>query len=328
MPGTLDEHVQRVEKLDDDLLLGRLCWYTVHEMRGNNSRQMNVSHASVVAGLNAVGLGGRVPPVVRDHDVFKRVCTDSQMKKVPTAQEGIFENYLLREISSPSENIITRRIVVETVDKSGKKLDYKQLRDIEFDRGTSVIRHRARPDEYVHINMRTLNDITQKVKDDFLAQKGMLTSWSIREFIRSLLNGFGATCVRAGGAVYFLQEARSTNLDALEKFVNGLPDGLAEFHSLPLIDDQKQREMVRKAFEAETSGAIDEVMGEIAEINGKDSKISSDRYARLVTQYQTLDSKTKEYRDLLEVNLGETHSRLSLFQEQILNLRTKVRFSD
>lgn len=323
----LEEHVRRANQQSPDVFLGRLCWYTVHEMRGTG-HEMIVSHKEVVQGLVKVGLGDKqIPPYPRDFDVFRRVSKDAEIKKTPVAgRPGVFTNYKLVEVSGRGDQLIVRRIVMETVDSSGQKLDYKQLRDITFDRDTCAITF-ASCDDYL-ADVDTARKISDKIQAHFLAQRGMLTSWSVREFIRRLLTSQGATCVRSGGGVYFLEEANAEHVAAVEDFVNGLPGGVGEFHSLPLIDDGKQRDMIKRAFESETAGAVDELMIEIRDIRKAGQEITQDRYGRMVSQYKALRSKTKKYGGILETNLAETKSRLELLETGIVKLSENIKQGD
>lgn len=322
MSNALTEHIDRVNKTDSTVFLGRLTWYTVSGMR--------VSHAQVVQGLASVGLGSHLPPIPKDFDVFRRVSSNAQIKKVPVPNEaGVFENYLIREVAGRGDTVVTRRIVVEKVDRKGKRLDYRQLRDIDFNKDTSAITIREVNDPIagystssVDVTHPTAAIITKNIRDEFIAWRGMLNSYAIREFIRKMVCSWGATCVRDG--VYFLPEDKAAEVESMETFVNNLP-GDAMFHSMPLVDDRKQREMIKRAFQAETSDAIDQMMVEIDELQANTRGISTDRYAKILTDYQNLTSKTTEYGELLETELGESHSRLSLFQVKIVNLKARVK---
>lgn len=311
---TFAEFEQKQNQLDAEMFLGRLCWYTMSEMR--------VSHTQIVQGLVAVGLGSHLPPVPKDFDVFRRICSNAQQKKVPVPNEdNTFENYMLREVAGRGEKIVTRRLVVERINRSGKNLGYRQLRDIHFDKETGQISVTTGHMDLVPEFNPTADAVVESVRREFAAWKGMLNAYAIREFVRKLMLSWGATPVRDG--VYFLPEDRAAKVDAIDKFVNGLQN--ASFHSLPLIDDDKQRDMVKKAFQADTVGAIDALMAEVTDLRNGDRKISSDRYAQILTQYQNLMSKTTDYKDVLSTELGETESRLSLFQAQVVALKVKVK---
>lgn len=316
MSDMLAEHIASANKMDASIFLGRLVWYSVSGMC--------VDHKQVIASLHHAAISEATPPIPKDYDVFRRVSTRATVKKVPTANEGEFENYLIREVTGTGENLITRRIVIETVDRKGKRLGYRQAHDIVFNRTSGVITVdapaiRVEPEDY---NNPTIQQIIQNIHGEYAAWRGMLDNYAIREYIRKLLLSWNATCVRDG--LYFLPENQAENVFAIEEFVNGLPGG-SMLHSMPLVDDKKQREMVRRAFEAETVDSIDSLMGEISEIRATGKKITADRYAAILTQYQNLASSTHGYEELLDTLLVETHSRLELFQRSVLQLQENVK---
>lgn len=292
--------------------LGHICWYSMSELC--------VDHAQVKAMLTTVGLKAHVPPYPKDHDVFKRVTTAAQRRKVPTNRTGVYRNYMIRPVSEKGEGTITRRIVVETRNAAGKKLAYEQVRDFDYDRDMAVIRVRdlyATPRQDPQVEA-----ITQEVLDGFTQWRGRLNAYAIREMIRHLLLKAGATMLRDG--VYFLPEAQSATLDAVERFANDL-DPAIDFHSLVLLDDVKQRKMIRRAFEADSIDAIDVMMEQIAEVRKGGKPISADRYARMLDDYRGLVARTTEYEGLLETGLGETKIRLNVFQRQIVQLLEMVK---
>lgn len=314
MTNLLEEHIKTANETDEALYLGRLVWYSVSDVRA--------SHAVVIKGLVDAGLGGSLPAVPKDFDVFRRVSSNAQRKKCPVpGTKDQFHNYLIREVDGRGKQVVVRRIVRETVDHSGKKLEYTQLRDLEFDRGTSLITVTDLPPNAGSAKDVIANEITLEVRAEFHAWRGMLTSYAIREYLRKTLLGLGATCVRDG--VYFIAEDKADKVIAVENFANGVNG--SEFHSLPLLDDSKQREMIRRAFEAETQDAIDTMMADIKETRDAGKKITSDKYAEIITRFQELSLRTKEYEGLLETALDQAHSRLSLFQTAIVNFREHVK---
>lgn len=290
--------------------IGRLCWYSISEMA--------VSHDAIKQGLTDNGLVSHIPPMPRDSDVFKRVSTAAQRRNVATSRAGVFRHYMIRPVSGVGEAVIVRSIVIEEKDTHGKRLGYKRVRDFEFDRATSRI---TTTDKFLRIDAVT-EAITREVIDEYNATRGHLNSYAVRELIRNLLLKAGATMVREG--VYFLPEANAGTVDALEAFANGLGNSVS-FHSLPLVDDVKQRAMVKRAFEAESVDAVDKMMDEISTIRRAGTAITEDRYANMLTSYRELVKRTKEYEALLETGLTGTHSRLEIFQKQIVQLIEMVK---
>lgn len=307
MSDEFRDHLQRMLLADERLLLGYLTWYSVTEVK--------VSHGDVVRHLVAAGIDTNLPLPPKDADIFRRVCTKSERKRVPTGEEGIFENYLVRDLNADTDKVY-RRIVMEKVDAKGRKLGYEQLYDITFDKKTAQITERRLGPENL-----VAEAVVNAVRQGFQMERGTLNSYAIREWIRHFILGLSATQVRPGGGVYFVAEEKHDKIVALEKFCQAISG--VEFHYLPLIDDKKQREMLHRAFESEAADEIDKMLAEIGDIKAAGKKITQSRYEDFLRRYHTLTERTTEYGDLLEEKLSTTHSRLEIFMRSMVELTEK-----
>lgn len=311
---TLTDYEEQVAT-QKDAYLGYLAWYTLSGVK--------ITHQAMLNGLTQRALTGvTIPRIPSEVDVFRRSCSTAQSSKVPTALPDVTMNFLVRATDERDPETIRRLIVCETVDKKGKRLSYEECYYIDFKRENSSISWGPLPDAEENVHCATMCKL---IVNEFLMWRGCLNSQAIREMLRHALLDFGATKVRDGGGVYFISADKVDTLKALEAFVNEDLGSGSSFHSLPLVDDKKQRDMIKRSFEAETSDAIDLLLTEMQEISASDKQISSSRYAALVTQYQELTSKTKAYAELLETTLGNTDSRLKIFQNTVVNLRAKVK---
>lgn len=312
--STISEYSDRVS--DSEMpLLGSLLWYTVSDVM--------IAHDDVVRAMVKSGIATRLPSPPRDADVFERVSKAAEQRKVPTASPGIFENYLVRNVGRDDEKI-TRRIVVEQVDPAGRRLNYEQVADVEFHRNTSVVdftysTNTGRPE---------VTDMLVNIVKEYQAWRGHLNSYAVREWIRKFTLGLGATSVRPG--VYFVMQDRMEEVEKLDTFVNSLPGGCA-MHHLPLIDDTRQREMLRQAFETETNAEIDTMLSDMQDVfdkaqeRGDSYKITESRYLDYLNRYSELTEKAEEYEGLLESSLQTTHSRLKMFQSTVMKLHQHVK---
>lgn len=304
MSDEFRKHLERMLQTDERLLLGYLTYYSVSEVR--------VAHGDVVRALVSAGIDTNLPLPPKDADIFRRVCTKSERKRVPTAEEGIFENYLVRDLNSDVDKVY-RRVVMERVDSKGRKLGYEQLYDITFDKKTAKITERKLGPQNL-----VAEEIVTAVKQGFIAERGTLNSYAVREWIRHFILSLNATQVRPGGGLYFVAEDKHDKIVALEKFCNSISG--VDFHYLPLIDDTKQREMLQRAFESEAADEIDRMLGEIGDIKAAGKKITQSRYEDFLRRYHALTDRATEYGNLLEEKLGTTHSRLEIFMRSMVEL--------
>lgn len=319
--GTLGQYADRVEaSIDSDYYLGRLFWYAMPELR--------VPYKDFQAHLTAAGITSSPPHEPKDLDKFKSTCADVKRNRVPTNNSEVFENY--KQVAFHDADTITRRIIRERVNNTGKRVGYTELFDVIFDRETSDLTFKGINGFRFRANT-TPADIRDQIIDRYYMDRGCLNAYSIREWMRDLIMRLGATKVRPGGGVYFLREAHMKLIESLEILGEALGDYIVvdgsrvEFHSLPLLDDEKQREMVQRAFEAETVDAIDALLSEVTELTKAGKVITKDRYAAFLDQFQSLTERTREYEDLLEEKLASTTTRLDIFQRSLFGLRKNVK---
>jgi uncharacterized protein YukE len=316
------DYVDRATSYENEMFLGRLTYYAITEAS-------HVDHGEFCRALINNGLDRNLPPVPRAVDVFKRSCTAAQRRRVPTDDPNIFVNYNIREVGKDSMNV-WRTLVAETVDTAGHTLGYEELFELHFSRdpngaaarvnGTIAVKPLIEDHEVRYPDAQI---IVQTVVDSYQNQNNMLTPYAIREFVRKSLRSLHSTAIRDG--MYFVKEAHAAEIAAFETIINDLPGG-SMMHSLPLIDDRKQRAMLRKAFEDESVGEIDRMLGEIRDIMSKGSqKITSDRFADFKVQYDSLKEKAAEYADLLETSLDETGSRLEVMNQALFSLMGRIK---
>lgn len=308
----LDKYVERVKK-GDDPFLGRLCWYSITDVC--------VPHGDVIQALAKANIFQNLPREPLDDDVFRRVSSNASLlnKKVGTVDPETFYKYRLTEVGRDKDEIV-RRLVRDHVQFKGRKLDTVQIGDVTYKRATGDI-----SGTFLHTADPVFPELVTELQTEFQKWRGHLNSYAIREWIREYLQDLGATSVRPRGGLYFVKEALADRVVGLEKLVSVMP-GSCEFHTLPLIDEDKQRDMLRKAFEAETIGAIDDMLVEMAEIMEDDKMITPNRSDQFKRRYLDLMGKTSDYQTLLETAMNETNSRLEIAQKALLRLSTKVNY--
>lgn len=318
----IDEYAQRVEdKIDHTNFLGRLFWYALSEMR--------VPHATFAKMLIDIGIETGHPNPPKDVDVFRRVCAGVKYQRVPTADPDVFENFTMVEFHN--KETVTKRVVRERINNAGKTLKFTELFDVVFDREDRdlVVKPIGGPGFKPG---GTAERIRDEIIDGYYQWRDCLDAQAIRSWFRSrIIDSYNATMVRPGGGIYFMNESHLSVLEGIEAIGAKLQDyvlsegGKVEFHTLPLIDDTKQREMVQRAFEAETVDAIDSLLTEITELTRKGGVVSQDKFLALFGQYQDLTGKTEEYQELLENKLDATGARLAIFQASLLKLKDQVK---
>jgi hypothetical protein len=324
--STFNDAVESIKEYGSDNFLGRLAWYTVSEdLRVPYDEFLTVvktEFADVVMDQPILDEGKGAPLFPLSSNVFKRACTAANRKNVPTQDPEIRYNYLLRPTGADAKQI-WQTIVREAVDSEGHKLNYTELVRVTFTRASDTIRFdNVNPEDEED---EAANEIAEAIVGYFKDNLGILNAYTIREWLRRYLDkGLSSVRVRPSGGVYFVSEDSGPAIEALDRMFNGFGHA-ASFHYLPLLDDSKQREMLRVAFENESVGAIDEMIGDIAEILKSGKQITSDKFADFKVEYNRLKSKTADYSELLEDKLSGTEVRLELMATMLIDLMSKVK---
>lgn len=290
--------------------LGNLVWYSISGVK--------VEHAKLKELIEGTFLEGTEPPKPKDADTFRRICSNAERKKLETGDPEIFKNILIRTASAPNEDLIVRRIVVEVVTPSNKRLDYFQTIDVSFNKKTTAITFT------VHKWDPIAQDIANEIKAEFYSWRGNLNSYAVREWIRNAIIQMKATHVKPTGGIYFVSDSHESQLEELEKLVANL--GTSSVHYLPLVDTGKQRDMLKAAFESESIGEIDELLAEISAIcQDPTKKITEKAYEQMMDRFDHLGDKLDDYNGILKTNLGQVDARLQLFEHGLRKLQPHIK---
>lgn len=299
--STFNDAVERLEATDQATWLGKLAWFSVTES--------TFPHATLEQQLTAQGLDAWCPRPPRDDDVFRRVFFNGQ-RKTHDLGDGIRENLLVRQMKREA-GVIVKRIVIETVDAKGNKLSFDpEGVEVKFSGGG--IRMRRRSD---HGGAYALGN---KLKAEYERERGCVNANAVREIIRRVFDSCRSTVVRSGGGVYFVPEKYVDRLVALESASKHLPGTLV--HSLPLIDDEKQRTNLRECYEAEVVGECDRLIAEITEITKAGAEITEARGDGYLQTLKTNRAKLAEYQELLSDNIEDAGLRLAVLEKKIVQV--------
>lgn len=295
-------------KVAREALLGRVIWYFIPE----NDALLDYKH--VVGALHSAGFTRKAPTEPNDRNVFLRVTKSVERTLQHDLDPDKRERWMVRDVSMSDESTVTRRLVMELCDPALKVLDWYEIVDFVYDRTTKKITfqwiglHDAQSDP-------TAQQIIGEVQTEYAKWRGKLNAYSIREWLRKTLLDMKAVPAKASGGIYFLEEENADQIEALETFVATMIPNGGQCHSLEVPDNDKQREMVRKAIENETVGAIEAKMVEIDKIR-QAGKLTPDKYMELMADVEAIKSKMKAYEKLLESNMDDITSRLDLLNMQ------------
>lgn len=296
--------------LEDDVpLLGFLQWYNVP-----GTAQVDYQTFNDLVEQHDAPLRHMPPPKLPD--VFRRACNEAKMLKVSGGNDTHM-NYTMRD-AGHDDDCVYRNLVEEQLDANNHELGYRELAQAIFTRDTGDVTFvwKIDPDDPAASVVKVLEAQVQNFMEN---RAGLLPAIQVREAIRKALEiTLSGLRVRPSGGVYFLSLDKADAIQSLLIVCNALDQ--CSLHLLPLVDDAKQRHMVKEAFESESVEATTELIGEIMELKSKGNKIPATQFLKIRERYAEQVSKMEQYKGILQSGLDQSQATLELAEGHLRDL--------
>lgn len=304
----LKDYEAHLRDVDPNFFLGSIVIYTVQALSADFDRVKSI--------LDKVGLGQCMPKnPPADSDIFRRVFTNGERRKINLGTDRS-QRLLVREVSSTSERLI-KRIVAEDVDGQDVTLGYTECQEVQWNKNHP---------ERVTVKELAPNADASLLAHDLAAEypktRRQLDGNAVRAIIQRALTECHATSLREGGSVYFVSQNYVAQLDALEKISAEISGCFV--HSIPMVDDRKQRDFVKEAFQTEAKTDVQKMVAELIELQNSGEKITPKKFAVLNKRYAGLKAKAKEYSDILKLEQGVTDVGLDVLKTHMGRLFSSV----
>lgn len=283
--------------------LGHLLMWSV--------RDLSIHHDTLSNVLQRNNLGKSTPKEPADSDVFRRVTNNIKQKREPQS-DGTYLNVLVRDVSTNPEAIL-RRVVVEQVDPTGKRLTYTEAYDVSLDKETSYMEVNQLPTH----QPSGVDAVMDGLVSVFHATRNHLDGNAIRTVIKRSLDANYAIPIRETGGVVFLPKPLDSVGIDLEGMASEI-DGVS-VHTVPIPDVAKQSDMISGAATASIVRDVDELITEIAEAKRSDS-LTDRKVAKFSETHKGLKKKISKYNELLNTSLEETLTRLQVLDQSIVSV--------
>ncbi|MBC7107029.1 MAG: hypothetical protein H5T97_13965, partial [Firmicutes bacterium] len=257
---------------------------------------------------------GIVTPL-RPADAFARACAAVKTRG-QERPDGTRTNVLVRQVGSSSDSEV-RFLVLETVDGKNVRLDYRpEAARFELDKKTWNL------SVQVLASIPEAVEAAARLENLYRHYRTHYGGRTVQVIVQKLLKELRPLTVRASGGVYYVPRQFRTKAEALERFIASLPPGknghAAECFSVPVVDSQKNRDMVRHKVSERMDGTAARLAGLLTGAPTRDEVVEAVKSAR-----ETLDA-FREYRKVLSEELSGMDVTFQVIQHQVMALVDRI----
>jgi len=291
-------------------MLGHIAWYSLPDP---HITKEDIDLIADTSGIKKDHLPGEPRP----SDAFKRAIRKTDLLKtkyveVPNSNNKL--SVMVRPVVASGRSL-EAHLVIETLDSAGKRLSHEDAVAFKFDVDNGVFDVKELIDPMPHENL-----VGNRVKYfTLLFQLSCVEvePQAIRNTFRQELWDMNALNVRSRGGIYFVPKSSNNDLEKLELFATTLG---AEFHTLPLPDTSKQKDMVMAAFENDVHAQAHETIEKLNKVLLKGEKIPPSVWARYKSRLDDLTSRTAQYSDIVDTELEKAGTELILLQQKVMEV--------
>lgn len=290
---------EQQEGIIGHLIIGHLMWYSV----GNQLIERDELERKLAsAGLDE----GWMPNPIQAHGAFRRATSEIQTKR-STAQAGVHENYLVREVYY-DKDMVQRNVVVETVDQKGKRLNYdSQAAVITLDKKTQNI-------SVVSTNP-TAEELAREAEQRFYLYRDHHSAQHIRAMLANILKSLAPTPVRPSGGVYFVPSSHEDGLRKLCRFASSLEN--SEGFMVPLVNTMDNRQMVNQKLKEHFERIIKECGSASDDLKKWQVKQIVEDARQAITNYKDYRSLVSDDFEAMETYIGNIRVQVARLMESL-----------
>lgn len=282
-----------------------------------SNREANIQHSILEQILTDEGLADFVPSAPADVDVYRVVTTAGGRNRIDLG-DGRKMNLLIRQVANDEQEIV-RRVVAETVDSAGRKLDHDGVIDIVFDKQTaSAFKRYAPAAGLVPQEAETLAD---ELVAAYQSQRGCVGADRLRSIASRILDKSHGVVLRSTGGVYFVPRDHIGLIDKLERASRKLPGFQVE--SLKLLDegDGRQKAMVHTAADSDIASQAARLLKELNDLTAEGG-VTDRRRTSLMREFGELQARATAHEELLSAELDQSRIQFAQLQWSLTQVVT------
>lgn len=204
-------------------------------------------------------------------------------------------------------------------DKDNKIIDHPKAMRLTFNKSDGTIED----DPLDKKTYKALKGLAQDVRDHFEVNSNKVPGAKLRRAIRATLREQHATLIQNKG-VFFVPKAGKITLDSIGNVLTGLygDDGPAELFIMPCANDEGERAMIARHFQANVTDHIDKLLAEISTRLNSGTEVRKDRRESLVGEKRRLNEAVGKYKGLLDDKLLLVNEKMRLLDDGLEQLLT------
>lgn len=211
---------------------------------------------------------------------------------------------------SKSEATEARKEIEDTIDDAEPRLSTAEEETVSIER-TDWSR------EYK--NRQIVSDAIKRFEDEYEKARTYLDAQTLRQMVRRQLDEMDAFLLRRNGSVYFVKKSEEERAVALCDLLEWIGRG-SGFHILPLIDTDKQREMIQAAFEDEVHESAQTMLNTLQEALLQKEPITRAAWLDFMNRKEALQSRAAEYSDLIDREFVKAGTELALLDDSMTDI--------
>ena len=338
--AAFSKYTSAIDQLPEGAFLGSLLYFSISNA---DVHLVNAHRDLKNAGLSTDHMRDQLRP----RDAFAKAARRIEKKFKP--KDGIRAELLVRQVGDVNGEELFRFLILErsTVEAGvKKKINFDRVGELKFTKGrrengeyvghgVEVLRTTERTDPITGETVSTLKMPLTEEQDQWISEQlitfadhydhllNYLDSHAVRTFVREYIYSLSGICVKESGGLYFVKQEHAEEIAKLGQWVRSIG---SEFHALPLLNLEDQRDMIMQAFEEEVSREVDSLMAEISKIlQDSTRKIEEKTFDAYGLRAAELTQKMREYTMMLDGRAEHAAEKVSIYRQQILQLAGRIK---
>lgn len=322
--STLHEYLTDAGELPEDVLLGRIVLFTIADGR--------TKYADIEKWFDELNLNKAMMPVEnKPVDAFRKATSDLNGDSYPLPNSGLEASLLCRDVTT-NDNYVRRQITREIRDSRKKKLSYDEAITCTFYRATRSENGKPKRGERLQVTVRhdnlslsehkTVENLAESIKERFLDYYEYLDGNKVRATVRKYLKHLNG--IELKGGVYFVHISRDEELQRLATLVDERLDDGCYMQTIPMVDLEKERTFIARAFEREASQSLQEITKEARSLLETRKSITPTMYQKMKERFDTVLANANEHMANLEVSQDLTAASAEVALQALGALREEM----